>query len=203
MDIPLHNRRFFPSLEELPDDNDPNYYSTNDDGKLVPTRHWCLLSEIFKVGAEWPFRPSFFSEDVSEREHVVGFYVHQKHFLNIRSHCKPGCTMAFMYAKKHQFTDGQIGIKAEEMTHFTVFPCTLKELLSLEDKLKKNAVCAACGNAGKQKCSRCGIAYCSKDCQVSDWGASHKRLCPAAKMLGKWANVDWDNFQNYLTLELD
>eukprot|EP00961_Rhodomonas_salina_P219058 2961202-Rhodomonas_salina.1 len=38
--------------------------------------------------------------------------------------------------------------------------------------------CAACGKKGKvQKCSKCkSVAYCGKECQLSDWG-DHKKKC--------------------------
>ncbi|XP_064620987.1 uncharacterized protein LOC135483865 [Lineus longissimus] len=51
-------------------------------------------------------------------------------------------------------------------------------LLLPEEKSKLPTFCRVCGAEGRKTCSKCKVAkYCSKECQVKDWKASHKREC--------------------------
>lgn len=41
-----------------------------------------------------------------------------------------------------------------------------------------NGSCAACGEPGTKKCSRCkSVLYCSQVCQAKHWGVDHKQKC--------------------------
>eukprot|EP01048_Picozoa_sp_COSAG05_P009303 COSAG05_NODE_754_length_7519_cov_4.955256_9_plen_242_part_00 len=43
---------------------------------------------------------------------------------------------------------------------------------------KPAKVCALCGSPATTVCSGCrAVAYCGRECQVSDWKAQHKRSC--------------------------
>jgi hypothetical protein len=40
----------------------------------------------------------------------------------------------------------------------------------------KRCVNLKCISAGKNRCTRCGVGYCGKECQQQDW-SRHKKIC--------------------------
>jgi len=56
-----------------------------------------------------------------------------------------------------------------------------------------NCICFHCGSAAPtSSCSKCGVAYCSRSCQVADWkmvGGAHKMSCHRYKLLGRSQRV--------------
>lgn len=34
----------------------------------------------------------------------------------------------------------------------------------------------------KKRCSKCGIKYCSRECQVAAWRAGHKKVCKQVEL---------------------
>lgn len=45
------------------------------------------------------------------------------------------------------------------------------------ERLNEN-ICQRCGLFGKKRCSKCGVIYCSHECQTADWKV-HKNVCQA------------------------
>ncbi|KAJ7631392.1 hypothetical protein DFH06DRAFT_1439218, partial [Mycena polygramma] len=101
----------FPAFRSLPLENDwdSTYYSENG---LAKTR-WCFLAEI-KRNVPW-FRPTQYKVvDKDGDEYLVAF--HPKDRARepiIAEKCRDGYTMCIMYAVKHLFLDGQIGVRVD------------------------------------------------------------------------------------------
>ena len=48
---------------------------------------------------------------------------------------------------------------------------------SVYDQFLEDPKCAECGEAAKQRCSKCkGEWYCSRECQIKKW-KQHKEMC--------------------------
>lgn len=104
---------------------------------------------------------------------------------------KRGHTLAMIGASQHEFLDGSMGVRVEDMDTVSVIPASLKALQELGPEEEKYSVarpitqwkCHGC-DASKppdqmSRCGRCKIyAYCSKECQTKGWTErNHKTIC--------------------------
>ncbi|KAJ7289192.1 hypothetical protein C8J57DRAFT_1114779 [Mycena rebaudengoi] len=195
--LDLHNELHFPALNDLPTGSQmlDRPYFRSDDGSFAI--HWCFLAEI-KCRIPWPIRPMYKVVDRHGVECLVSFNLDDRsQFPRIQQECKDGYTMCIMYAFYHSFLDGQQGIRVEVENTVKVVPCGLQKLLELGDRLKNAGRCAVCDKDAKLKCSRCRLCYCSKDCQVKDWGNGHKKECKAAQQVLEWGRFDWNQFDRF------
>ena len=99
---------YFPTFTSLPEDSDRS-------GANRPVKHWCLLAEIVKL---IPYlRPMFTAKDKAGKEFIVTMYLDNGVALPDFWHkyCKPGNVVTIMYAKRHNFMDGQRGIRVEKL----------------------------------------------------------------------------------------
>jgi len=54
---------------------------------------------------------------------------------------------------------------------------TMREMSDMLSDVPCDLRCGLCGMKSKLRCGRCKLQrYCSKDCQVKDWG-KHKLVC--------------------------
>jgi len=67
--------------------------------------------------------------------------------------------------------------------HLVQAHCAADETAATEEK-EDQAVCTACGTHGARlRCSACKemacitVLYCTKECQLADWKARHKKVC--------------------------
>ena len=91
------------------------------------------------------------------------------------------------------FMCGDSACHMDDLTPFKVFRsqlCRKNEFYPYESpvetsdwKVELNVtkfvqICRACGCLGSKKCSGCGkVSYCSRNCQMIDWKARHKKEC--------------------------
>ena len=53
------------------------------------------------------------------------------------------------------------------------------------DQFMEEPKCAVCGEAAKQRCSKCkGVWYCSRECQLKNW-KEHKKMCKMLEEMHK------------------
>jgi radical SAM protein with 4Fe4S-binding SPASM domain len=57
-----------------------------------------------------------------------------------------------------------------------------------EEEFRRDLKCEKCGKKEDiKRCAKCKmLAYCSRDCQKSDW-KKNKRICPQLVALREWA----------------
>jgi len=94
---------------------DPGNY-----GVFGPIKHWCLLVEIVEP---IPYlRPMFKVKDKAGNQFLIALYLDNGVELPPiwKKHCFPGGVIAIMYANKHFFMDGQLGIRVEELENIKV-----------------------------------------------------------------------------------
>ncbi|KAK7026156.1 hypothetical protein R3P38DRAFT_2946666 [Favolaschia claudopus] len=191
--IPDLNKELnFPPYRSLPEERclDERYYS-----RAGPKLHWCFLAEI-KNQVPW-IRPKYYNvKDRNEKEYLVSFHLGDPtRDQAIAEMCRDGYTICVMYAERHLFADGQIGVRVENEDTVKTLPCTLKEFFDIRDKLANDdGVCNLCRDPATLKCARCKLSYCSKTCQAKDWKGVHKTECKAAQQILKWGMFDWDQF---------
>ncbi|KAK7063858.1 MYND-type domain-containing protein [Favolaschia claudopus] len=199
----LNNELNFPPYPNLPDERylDKRYYSRAGPPKF----HWCFLAEI-KNQEPW-IRPTYYKvKDRNDKEYLVSFHLGDPtRDQAVAEMCRDGYTICVMYAERHLFADGQIGVRVEDEDSVKVWlavsvvgltlPCTLKEFFDIRDKLANNdGVCNLCTNPATLKCARCKLLYCSQTCQAKDWKGVHKTECKTAQQILKWGMFDWDQF---------
>lgn len=149
----------------------------------LPTRHWCLLTEIISVGYVSPLQ--LFVKDCNTQVFRV-IFTSVEGSLDVRQ-CEVGHIIAILYAHIHDFPNGTMGIgqvgsndckvrsKDDLSKHMLIvqtIPLRLAELLALSDRVKAAAVsvggkkaCHACEEREDRnwKCARCGLAsYCNR-----------------------------------------
>lgn len=114
----------FPTFTSLPDDSviDLGCYGEENNGIYGPVKHWCLLAEIVERTGLPFLRPMFKAKDKAGEEFMVAMYLDNDVALPEFWHkyCKPGNVVAIMYACSHNFIDGQIGIRLEEVENIKV-----------------------------------------------------------------------------------
>ncbi|KAF8665034.1 hypothetical protein AX16_000646 [Volvariella volvacea WC 439] len=201
MPLNLRDKNAFPPFLALPDDpaygHDPNYYDVDPDtDESLPFRHWCFLGEIVK-DIDPPSKLSYTVRDVEGYEVEVRFNVRGREFKQVIAKCKPGSTLAVMYAEHRVYSNNYVGIELEELDWTVVLPQKLDEVLEIGDRLNDLSVCATCQQEAKLKCVQCKMPYCGKECQVSDWKVRHKRECTTAQALTRLGRLDFNVFDDY------
>ncbi|KAJ7742883.1 hypothetical protein B0H16DRAFT_1019354 [Mycena metata] len=192
----FNNKLNFPAFIGLPSDCEleDRYYSGSGG---FPVRHWCFLAQI-KESVPW-VRPMFNITDINGSKYLVAFHGDNRgRYPIIREKCKDGRTICIMYAFQHRFFDGQIGVRVEDESYVKVLPCSLPELFSISDAMARNhKICNVCGNVASLRCSKCGIFYCSKQCQFNDWKGVHKKQCKVVQQVVEWGAFDWNKFGGF------
>ncbi|KAF8804031.1 hypothetical protein BYT27DRAFT_7143713 [Phlegmacium glaucopus] len=195
----LRSQAHFPTFAELPEDDDLDldYYDEERSGVFGPIKHWCLLAEIVEP---IPYlRPMFTVKDKTGKQFLVAMYLDNDVTLPDiwQKYGKPGNVMLIMYASRHIFVDGQIGIRVEEVGTVKMLPCSLNTLFGISNELNSPlTTCQYCKEPATLKCSSCSMLYCNKDCQKHDW-KEHKSKCAAAKQVIEWRRRDWRKFDEY------
>ncbi|KAJ3769199.1 hypothetical protein FB446DRAFT_791617 [Lentinula raphanica] len=214
----LGNQFFFPRFSSLPlDAGFITFYDDSDDDfiefdKSKPRfrnrsyrKHWCTFAEIIQDN-QWPVRPVYKVKDLSGRQYLVSFYFDdQSLFPDVMKKCKVGSTLCIMYAERHEFMDGNEGVKISQPDAVKVLPVNLKDLMAAGHVFRariKNvpssttpALCSNCNKPAEQRCSACTLSvYCSKECQSQDWAKKHKKECVVFKQLKLWDVFDWHKY---------
>lgn len=103
----LRDEETFPPYPELPGDHN----------LISASRHWCFLGEIITY--------NFFSRlvlhvhDRAGRSLLIAFYTDDAGTL-MGDSCKAGHTIAVLYAQQHNFLDGSVGVRIEDIKHVRV-----------------------------------------------------------------------------------
>ncbi|VUC28435.1 unnamed protein product [Clonostachys rosea] len=109
----LTNLSTFPAYVDLPGETeiDGDYYGTQDGRCYYPEKHWCFFGEITDS-------MNFLRLQIELRDRFgdsipVYFYTDARGSEINPLQIKRGHTVAILYAEKHFFMDGQIGIRHE------------------------------------------------------------------------------------------
>ena len=214
-EVGLRNHRNFPPFAYLPDENDvdPDYYRENGSSyRYSPSRHWALVGEIIENRSDF-IRPRALLETQYGESVLVNFHLEDRPspaFFDWQD-IQCGHTMCILYAKSRTFMDMNRGVRVEHSSVAIVFPAPLQNLaneckLILQVGKPSEKRCFGCNRArGEQdfvdpskQCSRCKICcYCSRECQVSHWKRSHKKLCKHFNTLFKLVKADFSNFEGF------
>ncbi|KZT10550.1 uncharacterized protein LAESUDRAFT_673338 [Laetiporus sulphureus 93-53] len=197
----LRDRLAFPPFADCPseDDLDERYISV--DGEIAThQRHWCFLGEIIDYIAIG--RLTLDVRDVSGKLVRASFYDEDKGMRYVRGGgLKKGYTLALLYPWQHYFLDQSCGFRMETSEDVKIIPCSLKELMSANDKLQRGLPVAPCWTPGCEKtedlrtCSKCHKAkYCGKEHQTQEWKAGHRQECKAFVELEWFLTRDWSTF---------
>ncbi|EMD31935.1 hypothetical protein CERSUDRAFT_119267 [Gelatoporia subvermispora B] len=197
----LRDKRAFPLFADCPYENSANtrYFASNRTGSISPKRHWCFLGEIvdFVVFG----RLTIDARDASGRVVRVSFYDNDRGLNFVRGDkVKKGCTVAVLYPEQHFFLDMSQGFRVEDASKVTILPCSLKRLISANDKQQDTRFDDACWAPGCQKmdslsrCSGCRKAmYCGPEHQSGTW-KDHKSECKALQASEWFVQKDWTTY---------
>lgn len=103
----LRDEETFPPFSELPEDWN----------LLSASRHWCFLGEI--VTYDFFGRLVIHVHDRAGQKLLVALYTDDRG-VSIRDSCKPGHTVAILYAQQRNFLDGSIGVRVEDIKRVRV-----------------------------------------------------------------------------------
>ncbi|CAL1717236.1 unnamed protein product, partial [Somion occarium] len=199
----LRNRLHFPAFRDCAHEMllDTRYYG--DDGGF-PLKHWCFLGEI--VDADFLGRLVVHARDIDGRITRIAFYDEEdplrgrqfidKDIVTEKRKCKVGYTVAYLYPVMHNFIDGSMGFRLEDVSDFTIIPLSLSDLFRANDKLHAPVPThcwqPSCNVTDSlSTCSKCRVArYCGKEHQVKHWKA-HKKGCKAFEALKWFTDRDW------------
>ncbi|PLB49277.1 hypothetical protein P170DRAFT_509858 [Aspergillus steynii IBT 23096] len=209
----LRDNKICPRFNALPsaEDLDLRYYAEGEVG-YAPKKHWCLLVEI--VAIERFTRVLLRARDKNNTPVVVAFYTDDKGRTLDTPALKVGNTVAIMYAARHFFLDGSLGVRVEEGEMVKVFPTSLENLLRLSEEIQswprdfaEHSTCHACGAEGElKKCVRCGVLkYCNKECQEIGWkDKNHKKDCKiiADSDFQEMSMMHWSIFWDFKSFPL-
>lgn len=171
----------------------PFYYSGwngEHDGHIKITRHWCIIAEIKQSVPDILRRghPLLVVETRWKEEIQVSFH-HYKHpnapqepTTFLWADLVPGKSIAIMYGERDISDGGNPGIQHFYLPTIFIFHAPLQKLIDESNKIGSNCCQNCCVNSAPFKCSRCGVNYCSTDCQKQHW-ATHRLLCKQMKML--------------------
>ncbi|CAF0800959.1 unnamed protein product [Brachionus calyciflorus] len=188
----LRNHITFPSFELLYDITDPTesleiYFKPE---RVEPLRHFAFLIQVARDISL--MRPGIFGYSQFGEPVKVYFY-HDKgntpKTFSWSDFQKLGSTLVILYPVRKTFTDGQIGIRQENLNSCFIFKSNIHNLESEAQKLldskdakftNKNTQCFNCSVEKETllRCSKCKLAlYCSTECQKKSWATHHKSLC--------------------------
>ena len=160
----LNNAQTFPAFWDLPSEYQTDLFSTK-------PKHWCFLGKIVSGGVF--VRLSLEVEDKAGHRLLVAFHTKDRGAA-FQHLCKPGHTIAVLYAKQHIFAFSPPGLRLEENAHIKVFPYSLNQMLKASKGLFDNwkgKICEVCRMADvslEVYCASCkGVWYCSKASQTA------------------------------------
>ncbi|PAA89488.1 hypothetical protein BOX15_Mlig017090g1, partial [Macrostomum lignano] len=186
---PLIDDLYFPTFDRLPmdDDYDEDFYEGN-----FYRKFWVLLAEISDAShAGISFlRNAVTARDRRGREFRIFFYPDSDSGQFDYRSLRKGSTMVMFCPVQHQFLDGQIGLRMEQLETVRVLHMPLSAVRRTAALVHGCSVhkCWQCQSARQQRqslyrCTGCGYArYCSRDCQLSDL-ARHKAECASGGRL--------------------
>lgn len=110
----LRNSDIFPRFHDLPDENDVdlNYYRSSDMVTYQPRRHWCFLAEI--VDFATLLRLQMNIKDIDGISVPLFFYTDGRGNEVRAERVQRGYTVALLYAHRHAFISGEVGIRHED-----------------------------------------------------------------------------------------
>ena len=171
----LRDSETFPGLFSLPGDRGvEDLYHIEDPhtGTISPRRHWCLIAEITTLSKF--LRLSIYAKDRDGNEFPIHVHTSDRG-VGMSKYCQEGHTIVLMYAERHNFADGTVGIRLEEGASVKVLPYSVATLMAANDRYfeaEGKTACDCCGasqtkgTGGLKNCARCKVtSYCSK---VSD-----------------------------------
>lgn len=121
----------FPSFECIPHGNSiETLYRTVNGGCSTPTRHWCLITEITTILKV--VRLSIFAKDCDGHEFLVHVHTDNRGAEPVQ-YCREGYTLVLLYAQRHHFADGTVGIRLEEGASVRVLPYPYTTLMAAND----------------------------------------------------------------------
>ena len=216
----LQNTFHFPSFRNLPheDDTADGYWKETSDRVFNPGCAWFFMAEITNDKlSQIPFlRNRVEVRDRAGGTCQISFYPEAGYF-DFKT-LKTGNTILVTNGQQHDFMDGSVGLRIEQLRNVVVAPCSMSDLLHLSALYhgKKDLKCWNCdkgaaanslaGGASQasaaelKKCAACETArYCSKNCQIKDWKEGHKKVCKSVPIFRRFASVDytkviWDQY---------
>ncbi|KZP20941.1 hypothetical protein FIBSPDRAFT_826305 [Athelia psychrophila] len=203
----LRDSDTFPNLSNLPGDRGfEDIYHIVDPytGNISPRRHWCLIAEITKTAKF--IRLSIYAKDRDGVEFPVHVHTDDRG-VGMSKYCQEGYTLVLMYAERHYFADGTVGIRLEEGASVKVLPYSVATLMAANDRYFGQEGKGACDHCkageketagGLKNCARCKvISYCGKNCQNEAWSSGHKEDCKVLTQIHAFASKDWELFQGW------
>ncbi|KAJ7222242.1 hypothetical protein GGX14DRAFT_352984 [Mycena pura] len=161
-----------------------------------PGESWIILGEI--VRDESLFRPVYRMRDKIDCHFVVAFYTDSPAEDAAAAGCRVGHVLCIANGMRHYFVDGSNGYRIEDPSTVYVLPCSMAQLRGLNQRLCENSAsgkmeqCNTCEKPATERCARCLVKYCSKECQSADWKeGGHRRECKVIARLRIWNRTDW------------
>ncbi|KAG8668065.1 hypothetical protein FPOAC2_10167 [Fusarium poae] len=187
----FRNQSTFPSFLGLPSEFEIEHYffevtDVENSAHYQPRRHWCFLAEIVPSMQSVPCYMKV--KDASGMIIPFNFIGEACGRKIAQSSLCVGYTVAVLYAEQHAVGLPESGINLKDPQHFRVFPLSMKNLLSLSDRVfefsaETNGM-KTCHGCGKQatsmiRCANCLFFwYCSGACQRFGWTEKdHKTEC--------------------------
>ncbi|KAF9582587.1 hypothetical protein BGW38_011001 [Lunasporangiospora selenospora] len=180
----LFEQKHLLAFEDLPGENDiDDRYHRMQDGHLLVNRiHWCFMAEIVEVGTF--IRVRLLVRDRKGQEIPIAFHLDNDTPINPMIFTK-GSTIFILYADQHYFADGTVGIRVEYGQHVLVMQHSMSDILKAQSVTPGE--CQKCQKPAGSRCAKCHKAtYCSRECQVSHWGA-HKKNCAILRITNRIA----------------
>lgn len=210
----FRDRKAFPVFTELPAEFEfhPDYYVQQSSSTAGHRKHWAFLSEIVQI--ERLTRLVLNVRDRAGSIVRVAFYTERRGNEIEERLLKPGYTVLNLYGLQHQFLDGTVGIREEDLDSVKIIPMSLDSLLHLSDSVLRYSTCLSdnlrtCHGCDEKKedmhkCSKCGMFwYCSKECQTVGWTEKgHKQDCPILrdKDIKGLLEKDWYHFDEFIRI---
>lgn len=177
-------------------------------GFMIPACTWYFLGEITN---DMTSQCTFLRNRVLVRDRrgqnniTIAFYPESGSF-DFKT-LKKGHTVRVWCARKHEFMDGSVGLRIEELNTIKVMPCSLNDLFAMSTFCSETSTTNSCWRCGKKstksssdaacalelkKCASCLTAkYCSRECQVKDWRERHRKWCKALPEFMDMKKIDY------------
>ncbi|PGH23575.1 hypothetical protein AJ80_02355 [Polytolypa hystricis UAMH7299] len=181
----LRDARHFPNYASCPEHTwvDRDFYSPCNEREefFRPNRHWCLTAQVVEVnkvrGA--PIRAAL--KDKAGKLFSLKFPHNRPKALDVNK----GDTVALMYAGTLKLFTHAPQIYLEHVPSAVAIPCTLPNLLALNDRLQTELKTID----GKHTC---------QDCQTKAWDENdHKRDCCILRPIQSLFRLDWEKFDDF------